>query len=50
MDIVEKCVREVVKAAVSAKDCETSQKKDQRKQSTDQEIITVDVSDELTLD
>lgn len=46
VDIVEKeCVTEVVKGVHSAKDCETSQKKDQKKQSADQEITTVDVSD-----
>ncbi|KAK1379084.1 hypothetical protein POM88_025828 [Heracleum sosnowskyi] len=42
VDIVERCVKEVVKKALSAKDCETSPKKDQKKQSTDQELTTLD--------
>lgn len=47
-DIVEKeCITEVVKGALSAKDCEASRKKYQKKQSTEQEITTVDVSDDF---
>ncbi|XP_074340154.1 DUF724 domain-containing protein 6-like isoform X2 [Apium graveolens] len=43
VDIVEKeFVTGAIKGTPFAKDCETSQKKDQKKQSTDREITTVD--------